>query len=96
VQARSHLLHLREGLIETRGRADALSLLIMDSAAAFSALLKSVGRLDGSFEAGPAAREVAALAGTHHDLSNADAERVFPGYLEAVDRLVKHINSWTA
>src|SRR6266542_932878 len=27
VQARSHLLHLREGYVETRGRADALALL---------------------------------------------------------------------
>ena len=32
VQARSHLLHLREGYLETRGRADALSVLIVDSA----------------------------------------------------------------
>ncbi|HZR24283.1 MAG TPA: hypothetical protein VFA59_11885 [Vicinamibacterales bacterium] len=96
VQARSHLLHLREGLIETRGRSDALSLLITDSAAAFSALLTSVARLDRSFDAGPVAKEVAALAGHHHDLGNADAERLFPGYLDAVERLVKHIDTWSA
>src|SRR5499427_743531 len=36
VQARSHLLHLREGFLETRGRADALSVLIVRSAPAFT------------------------------------------------------------
>ena len=34
VQARSHLLHLREGYLETRGRADALADLIVQSAPA--------------------------------------------------------------
>jgi hypothetical protein len=45
VQARSHLLHLREGFLETRGRSDALSVLIVRSAAPFAALLKSIARL---------------------------------------------------
>src|SRR4051812_24305536 len=39
VQARSHLLHLREGYLETRARADALSDLIVQSAPAFAALV---------------------------------------------------------
>src|SRR6185436_5700168 len=47
VQARSHLLHLREGYLETRGRGDALSVLIVRSAAAFAALLMSISRLEG-------------------------------------------------
>jgi hypothetical protein len=47
VQARSHLLHLREGFLETRGRSDALSLLIVESAPAFAALVTSLARLDG-------------------------------------------------
>ena len=34
VQARSHLLHLREGYLETRGRGDALAVLIARSARA--------------------------------------------------------------
>jgi hypothetical protein len=93
VQARSHLLHLREGFIEARGRSDALSLLIVDSAPAFSALLTSLGRLDRSFDPGPAATEIAALAGAH-DVSSAEAERLFPPYLEAVERLVTHVDSW--
>jgi hypothetical protein len=94
VQARSHLLHLREGFVETRGRPDALSLLITDSAAAFRALLKSMARLDSTFDPGTVATEVAALAGAH-DIPSRDAERLFPGYLEAAERLVKHIDTWT-
>src|SRR3989441_9911998 len=42
VQARSHLLHLREGFLETRGRGDALSVLILQSAPAFAALVTSL------------------------------------------------------
>ena len=41
VQARSHQLHLREGFLETRGRPDALAVLIVQSAAAFAALVVS-------------------------------------------------------
>jgi hypothetical protein len=48
VQARSHLLHLREGFLETRGRDDALSLLIVESAPAFAALVTSLARLGGA------------------------------------------------
>jgi hypothetical protein len=46
VQARGHLLHLREGYLETRGRGDALAVLIVHSAPAFAALLTSVAHLD--------------------------------------------------
>ena len=47
MQARSHLLHLREGYLETRGRSDALADLIVRSAPPLAALLKSVARLEG-------------------------------------------------
>jgi hypothetical protein len=93
VQARSHLLHLREGFIETRGNANALALLIVDSAAAFSALLQSVRRLDRRFDPGPIAKEIATVAAAH-DLSASEAERLFPSYLDAVDRLVQYIDTW--
>ena len=48
VQVRSHLLHLREGYIETRGRGDAIAELVADSAAPLAGLVKSVARLLGS------------------------------------------------
>ena len=65
VQARSHLLHLREGFLETRGRSDALSVLILQSAPAFAALVTSLARLEGKSDgdAASAARHVERLVG---------------------------------
>jgi hypothetical protein len=65
VQARSHLLHLREGFLETRGRADALSVLILQSAPAFAALVTSIARLEGKADGDPlsGARHVERLVG---------------------------------
>ena len=108
VQARSHLLHLREGYLETRGRADALSDLIVQSAPAFAALLTSLARLEGhAGDAGAAARhaerilgvsggavaDIVKLAGIH-ELPSADAERLFGPYLEAVEKLVAYVDGW--
>ena len=111
VQARSHLLHLREGFLETGGRADALSVLIVRSAAAFAALVVSIARLEGheTDDTASAARhlertlgtpnsavaEIAKLAGAH-DISSADAERLFRPYLDAVERIVSYVDGWNA
>jgi len=110
VQARSHLLHLREGFLETRGRSDALADLIVQSAAAFAALVASVARLEGQktddraaaarhveriLEAPGAVTDVTKLAG-HHEITSADAERLFPPYLDAVNRLVSYVDGWSA
>ena len=109
VQARSHLLHLREGYLETRGRADALSVLIVQSAGALAALVGSIARLEGhaSDDAASAARhverilnlpggpitEVTRLVGVQ-EITSADAERLFPPYLDAVERLVSYVDGW--
>lgn len=108
VQARSHLLHLREGYLETGGRADAVSVLIVESAPAFAALLTSLARLDGQ-RSDPAAAarhaellvalpggimsEVVKLAGVQ-EISSQEAGRLFPPYLDAVERLVNYIDQW--
>ena len=109
VQARSHLLHLREGYLEARGRADALSDLIVQSAPAFAALLSSVARLEGHAAGDAGARhaerilgvgggtiaDIVKLAGTH-ELPSADGERLFGPYLEAVEHLVNYVDGWSA
>jgi hypothetical protein len=110
-QARSHLLHLREGFLETRGRADALAVLIVSSAAAFAALITSIARLEGRDAAdaagagrhaertlgltGDAITGITQLAGVQ-EIPSADALRLFPPYLDAVERLVKYVDGWTA
>jgi hypothetical protein len=109
VQARSHLLHLREGFLETRGRADALSLLIVQSAPAFAALVTSLARLEGraTDDVSAAARhveravglangpiaEVAALAHAH-DLPSEAAEQLFAPYLDAAEKIVQYVDRW--
>ena len=110
-QARSHLLHLREGFLETRGRADALAVLIVHSAGAFAALVASIARLEGhaAGDAASAARhverrigmpngavsEVTRLAAAH-DMTSADAERLFAPYLDAASRIVQYVDSWNS
>lgn len=109
IQARSHLLHLREGFIETHGRSDALADLIRRSAPALAALVRSVARLQehggSDLESAAAAleREIGAGAGTlaaaaklaaGGPLSSEDARRIFPEYLNAVERLAGYVDRW--
>ena len=109
VQARSHLLHLRQGYIETRGNIDALAVLVVASAAPLSALLASVARLEGHTTgdgtesarhveralglAGETLARIARLAGVR-EIPSPEAEQMFPAYLEAVERLVAHVDGW--
>jgi len=109
VQARGHLLHLREGYLETLGRGDRLAVLIVDSAGAFAALLTNVARLDGvtASNVATAARhvgrrlelaattpaDVVSLVGVK-EISSAEAERLFPPYLDLVERLVAYLDAW--
>ena len=93
VQARSHLLHLREGYIETRGRSDAVADLVNRSLVPFGALMKSVGRLGGAPVEMPG--EVTRLTGAAR-LSPAEAVQIFPAYLRAVEQIVAHVDRWGA
>jgi hypothetical protein len=95
VQARSHLLHLREGFIETEGRGDAVASLILRSATPLAALIRFVNRLRPGSADDPVLTRVAGLgAGTN--LSPGEARRILPAYLEAVERLTRQIDHWSA
>jgi hypothetical protein len=107
VQARSHLLHLREGFLETRGRGDLLAELLLRSAGPLSALLKSVARLEGEAAPDSAAALVERKLGVPEgslarivgltgraELSSDEARRLFPGYLEAVQKLTTYVDAW--
>ena len=109
VQARSHLLHLREEFLETRGRSDALAELIVQSAPAFAALITSVARLEGfaGDDVAAASRHVERVVGLPgavtditklvgvKEITSAEAERLFPPYFAAVERLVSHVDGWS-
>jgi hypothetical protein len=98
VQARSHLLHLREGFIETEGRGDALVDLIRRSAAPLAALLKSAQRL-GNAALSAALEDVTltrvAQLRDSASFSSDEARQLFPEYLEAIERLTRAIDQWS-
>ena len=109
VHARGHALHLREGYIESGADPRRLAQIIVHSAVPLASLLAGLSRLEGMPGDGPAflarlsragldaavfrAVDAAGRAGA---LSAAEAETVYPGYVEAVERLVTYIDAWQA
>jgi hypothetical protein len=110
-QAKSHLLHLRQGYVQTGGRLPAVARLVAQSAPAFAALLRNVGRLTGvqTHDRMEATRQGARAAGLSGDVVDAvlalespgalpasDPARLFPDYLAAVERLAAVVDQWRA
>ncbi len=110
-QAKSHLLHLRQGYVQTGGRLPAVARLVAQSAPAFAALLRNVGRLTGVQTADrmEATRQGAKAAGLSLDTIDAilalespsalpasDPARLFPDYLAAVEHLAAVVDQWRA
>ena len=110
-QAKSHLLHLRQGYVQTGGRLPAVARLVAQSAPAFAALLRNVGRLTGvqTSDRMDATRQGAKAAGLSLDTVDAilalespsalpasDPARLFPDYLTAVERLAAVVDQWRA
>lgn len=108
-QIKSHLLHLREGFVESGGRPQAVADLVATSAPAFAALLRNVARLGGSTTADrtTATLEGARAAGLADGIVSdvlalerrpaiptTDAARLFPAYLAAVEQLARVVDSW--
>lgn len=108
-QIKSHLVHLRESYIESAARPRDIADLVATSAPAFAALLRNVARLNGSVVAdrAQATREGARASGIpdsvvedilslerQHDVPVTDPARLFPGYLAAVERLARVVDTW--
>lgn len=91
VQARSHLLHLREDYLETGGRSDALADLIARSAPAFVSLVANVKRLNHAFVAAPVSAHIERIA-SGGTVTSEHARHIFPDYLAASAALVEHID----
>jgi len=92
VQARSHLLHLRQGYVEARGRDDALAVLVVNSAPAWASLQDNIARLENK---AAATDDVTRLVGVK-EISNEEAARIFPKYLEDVQRLTQRVDTWSS
>jgi hypothetical protein len=94
-QAKSHLIHLREGFLETHGDAPAVARMIASSAPAFRALLQNLERLEpgaarGSGISDDLPREVAAAA----DATIAEPSALLSRYIAAVERLWQYVDAW--
>jgi hypothetical protein len=110
-QIKSHLLHLREGYIETGGRPGSIAALVKQAAPPFAALLRNVARLHGveTHDRMEATRQGARAAGLSEDVVSAvlamevpstppsiDPARLFPEYLAAVEHLAHAVDAWRA
>jgi hypothetical protein len=110
-QAKSHLIHLREGFVEAGGRPDLVTRLLERAAAPLASLLGHIGRLRG--------REVDTVEGLVHTvddvsgifvatvrevlgqvrgatLANDDGRRLYPDYLRSVEALVDYLDGWAS
>ncbi|HXG89644.1 MAG TPA: hypothetical protein VNJ02_15050 [Vicinamibacterales bacterium] len=109
VQAKSHLLHLREDYVESGARPSEVEALVRDSAPGFAALLRHLARLDGATVTGNAELIAYAARTMRLDshvvgdlvtladpdgLPSVDAARLFPGYLAAVERVAEFVDRW--
>ena len=83
VQARSHVVHLREGYIEAAGDAKAVARLVSAAILPFRALVRNVARLEGIAPK--------ALV-TQLNLDN--FEKGFPDALRAAERIVEYVDTW--
>jgi hypothetical protein len=97
LQAKSHLIHLREGYVETAGNPALVARLIAASAPALVALLDNLEQLDSAAAARAGltpefVREVAAADATHI----ADPSPLLARYLTAVERLWQEVDRWRA
>ena len=109
-QARSHLLHLREGFIQSAGDPESLARLVSASAAPLRALLVNIAQLQGVNARTPDAllrfaeehletpaesiRPVLSLKGSE-TVRALEVGAFFPGHLKAVERVVALVDEWT-
>ena len=106
---KSHLIHLREGFIETGGSPSAVARLVLASVPPFAALLGHICRLRGLNDTTPDAlsraadgiaglpaevvRQVVALE-AQPSLDPDSAMALYPPYLDAVEGLVQFLDGW--
>jgi hypothetical protein len=94
-QAKSHLIHLREGFLESGGQPPVVARMIAASAPALRSLLLNLARLDPGIDdrAGLTPQLIGEVehAGTQ---TIADPSALFARYLAAVERLWAEVDGW--
>ena len=94
-QAKSHLIHLREGFLETRGDPAGIARMIAASAPAFRALLQNLERLEpGAIERAGISDELPREVSAAGDATIADPSALLSRYIAAVERLWQYVDAW--
>jgi hypothetical protein len=84
MQARGHLVHLREAYLEAGGDRKAIARLVSASVVPFRALLSNIARLDGCV-----------VDDLMKRLAIDDLDKGFPASLRAAERLVEYVDRWS-
>ena len=104
--AKSHLIHLREGFLESGGSPNAVSSLIAASADAFHALLDNIARLaddEGDDVAETAERQIGISASVVREVLSAGAgtrsaiaepTALLAQYVGAAERVWEYVDTW--
>lgn len=109
IQVKSHLVHLRENYIESRGHQSDIRALVAEAAPAFRVILRRLAQLDGIRAESDAelsdyatrrpgldgriVGDVLAIA-RNPEGSGVDAVRIYGGYLANVEKLWRFIDRW--
>ena len=95
LQVKSHLIHLREGYLESGGDSTDVAHLISSSGESLKALLANIERLDSGAAArvGLTPTFVQEVVSAHAS-TIADPAALFSRYLTAVERLWHEVDSW--
>ena len=108
LSAKSHLIHLREGFMETGADPQAVGRLIAASAPAFSVLLRNIARLagdDDSDMAATAERQIGIPASVVREVMSAgmgtqssivEPTVLLSSYLAAAERGWEYVDTWRA
>jgi hypothetical protein len=91
LQAKSHLIHLREGFLEADGQPAAVARLIGGSMAAYRALLQNLERLNPDAVdrgTGQLVQDLTAMS------TIADPAALFARYVADVERIWGHVDAW--
>jgi hypothetical protein len=97
LQAKSHLIHLREGYLESGGQPAAVGRLMSASAASLKTLAAHLERLDPGIDdrAGLTTELVREIEGAAAS-GIAEPSALFARYLTAVERLWEQVDRWRA
>ena len=97
LHVKSHLIHLREGYIESGGQPKAIGQLIAASAPALSSLLANLRRLDaGAAERSGLTGELFTEITNAGHATIADPTPLLARYVAAVERLWQEVDRWRA